>query len=570
VRNFRDIHAKRIHEVTSGIVPAGTPEKLAIARCVRDHEREQSDPSWPYRFDMERAIKPCRFISRLKFVSDSIVTKSGEPFVLRDDQIWHLMEIFGWVNKETGDRRFRRAFLMTPRGNGKTTEESGLCLFMVSKETGGAQILCAASMKDQARYVLDPAREMALQDKQLCKIFNLEVTANTIRQLHTGNIFKSLSATATSIEGSAPNFFCLDELHAARGRRLHDAADSGMAKKRNSLFICITTAGDRNDGVANEKFDHTLAVLKQEATDESFFGVIHTCDESVRWDTEEAWRQANPGYGISVDPVALESEANRAKQVPGLRAVFRSRHLNQWIINDDRRPFMDAMKIARCYVADLKEQEGADAEVAGDTASTEDLTACVIAQPFVKNDQLWVNAFCKCWLPQTTFEETDNALYQKCVETGELVLTTRSATTDYSKIEEHILEAFFRLNVRHVSFDPSQASYLMTRLTEATASPDLLVAVAQNAKNMTSGMRLLQELVADGRLRTNSSLLIWALKNLRMEIHGSTLMQPRRPVERSQKIDPAIALVMCLSRIAATPPDLSYILPPKTPIKVGN
>jgi phage terminase large subunit-like protein len=477
VRDFHDIHAKRIHEVTSGIVLAGSLEKLAVARCVRDHEREQSDPSWPYRFDLKKAIAPCSFISKLKFVSDSITTKAREPFFLREDQVWHLMEIFGWVHKDTGDRRFRRAYICIPRGNGKSTEQSGICLFLVSTETGGAQILCAASQREQARYVLDPAREMALQDKQLCRIRNLEVTANTIRQLHTGNIFKSLSSTATSIEGSAPNFFCLDELHAARGRRLHDAADSGMAKKRNSLFICITTAGDKHDGIASEKDDHTIAILKQEATDETFFGLIHTCDESVRWDTPLAWKQANPGYGISVDPVALESEVNRAKQVPGLRAVFRSRHLNQWIINDDQRPFMDAMKIARCYVAGLKEEEGADAEVSGDTASTEDLTACVIAQPTIENEQLWVNAFCTCWLPEKTFLEHDNALYAKAVETGELVLTTRSNTTDYSKIEEHILDAFFRFNVRNICFDPSQASYLITRLTEATGKPELLVAV---------------------------------------------------------------------------------------------
>jgi|HubBroStandDraft_1064217.scaffolds.fasta_scaffold1101825_2 phage terminase large subunit-like protein len=87
---------------------------------------------------------------------------------------------------------------------------------------------------------------------------------------------------------------------------------------------------------------------------------------------------------------------------------------------------------------------------------------------------------------------------------------------------------------------------------------------------MTPGLRLLQELVADGRLRTNSSLLIWALKNLRMATYGSSLMQPKRPTERSQKIDPAIALILCLNRIATQPADMSFILPPKNPIRVGN
>jgi phage terminase large subunit-like protein len=192
--------------------------------------------------------------------------------------------------------------------------------------------------------------------------------------------------------------------------------------------------------------------------------------------------------------------------------------------------------------------------MACDLASSEDMCAVVHAHPRMVDEKLHVDAFCKCWLPEATFKESQNAAYTRWVETGELVITGGN-TTHYKDIETYLLETFFKYDVRSISFDPMQATYLITRLTEATGQPDLILSIGQSAKNMTTGMNLLQELVADGRLKTNSSLLIWCLKNLRARIVGSSMIQPVRPRTRSLKIDAAVALVMSLTRIAATPTD---------------
>jgi phage terminase large subunit-like protein len=561
VKDWLKIANNYVHDVQSGAVPACQHVKLACERTHRDHARE-NDANWPYKFDVSQAVAPCNFISNLKFASDAISTKAGEPFVLRDDQVWHLTEIFGWVCKDNGDRRFRRAFIEIPRGNGKTHEQAAIALFIVATETGGAQILCAASLKEQARLAFDASQNMARKDKALRDVCNLEVTANTIRQRHTGNVLKPLSAIATSVEGLSPQYVCLDELHAVRGRNLHDALDSGCAKKRNSLFICITTAGDNDAGVAYEVHQYTERVLRGEATDETFFGVIYTVDPDDHWTDPLAWRKANPGAGISVDMRALESECNRAKQVPGMRAVFRSRHLNEWIQLDSERPFMEERKITRCFGADLKPEEGSLCHEGADLASTEDLTVVVNLHPRMIEKKLHVDAFCKAFLPESTFKETNNAAYQTYVENGELEITPGN-TTDYARVEDWILDSYFKYDLKSVSFDPLQSNYLVTRLQQATANNDFVVSVPQSAKHMTPGMNLLSELVADGRLHTNSSLLIWCLKNLRARRVGSSMIQPVRPNQRGLKIDAAVALVMALSRIAANP-DEDYPYMPKS------
>jgi phage terminase large subunit-like protein len=66
-------------------------------------------------------------------------------------------------------------------------------------------------------------------------------------------------------------------------------------------------------------------------------------------------------------------------------------------------------------------------------------------------------------------------------------------------------------------------------------------------------MNLLQEIVADGRLHTNSAVLLWCLGNLRAQHGGLHFTWPVRPKDRQLKIDAAVALVMALKSIVACP-----------------
>ena len=86
----------------------------------------------------------------------------------------------------------------------------------------------------------------------------------------------------------------------------------------------------------------------------------------------------------------------------------------------------------------------------------------------------------------------------------------------------------------------------------------VLLEVAQSAKYLTPGVLELQEAVADGRLHTNSKILIWALGNLRVKTVGAKMMQPARPDDRSKKIDAAVAAIMALRSLALKPLDEDF------------
>ena len=57
------------------------------------------------------------------------------------------------------------------------------------------------------------------------------------------------------------------------------ALDTGTSKRKNGLFVAITTAGDNDAGIGKEVHDYTEQVLTGGVDDESHFGMIFTIDD---------------------------------------------------------------------------------------------------------------------------------------------------------------------------------------------------------------------------------------------------------------------------------------------------
>src|SRR6266851_655409 len=76
-----------IQDVLNGVVPACEFTKRACERQLKDLKK-QSDPSWPYRFDSDKAERVCFFIEQSphikgkKFANTSIHLEGWQCFVL--------------------------------------------------------------------------------------------------------------------------------------------------------------------------------------------------------------------------------------------------------------------------------------------------------------------------------------------------------------------------------------------------------------------------------------------------------------------------------------------------------
>jgi phage terminase large subunit-like protein len=549
--NWVNIGRRYARDVIEGHVPACEWVKLACRRSERDFERFAA-PGALYRFDQGKANAVCGFISSLRHVQDSIATKAGDLFQPLPWQVWQLTNLFGYVWTDNGKQRFGRAYTEQGRGGGKTTLAAGIVLYRTfAAGVHGAQATCAASLRDQARLVLDTSRKMVLQDDTLRESLGLEVTANAILQPRTNSKLWALSAKALSAEGLSIDVGVLDEVHAQRGRALHDTLASGAAKKENSLFYMVTTAGDDSSGVAFEIHSFLEKLLTGEAEDDSYFCMMSTIDPGDDWQTPEAWRKANPSLGICIDERTLAEECKRAQQIPGARANFRTKHLCEWIQNGGDAPFLDDRAVKKCYDPDLDEKpfEGQAAASAADLASRLDLCSAYRIHSRRIDKKIHHYAFGRNWLPEA--QRTANVSYPAWEQRGELVLTV-GTTTDQDVIEAYLINQMEKYQLRDISFDPIQSSMLMNHLEKKGGK---MIEVPQSAKYLTPGLLELQEAVVAGRFHTNSQILIWCLGNLRVRTVGTNMLQPVRPADRSLKIDAAVAVIMALRSVAGTPLD---------------
>jgi phage terminase large subunit-like protein len=484
-----------------------------------------------YSFDAEKANDICNFSATLRHVQDSITTRA-----------------------DTGRLRFSRCYSEMGRGNGKSFLSSGVVLYKSFADgTYGSQAICAASLRDQARIVLDTARQMVIKDEQLRKSLGLEVTAHTIIQPQTNSKLWALPARASTAEGLAINVGILDELHLQRGRSLYDTLSTGCTKKDDSLLFLVTTAGNDEAGIAYELHSFLERVLTRENEDESFFVAMYGIDPDDDWHNLSSWQKANPSWGVSISPRALEEEFQRAKQIPGARANFRIKHLSEWIANGGDVPFLDASAIKRCYDADLDESQfdGKPAVAAADLASRLDMCSYVRLHSRRIDKKINHYVFCKNWLPESQRDAT--VAYANWIERSELVITP-GQVTDQDAIEEFIAGEMEKCTIRDFGFDPIQSSMLLAHLMKRGLAA---VEIMQSAKILTPGVHELQDAVMGGRLHTNSQILIWALGNLRVRSVGSSMLQPCRPADRALKIDAAVALIMALCSISTLPLDES-------------
>jgi phage terminase large subunit-like protein len=541
-------------DVLAGKIPACEWVKLCVKRAT-DDRLKQTQEGFPFQFDNAKAERVCKFISLLTHIQGP---KAGERITLESWQCFVLTEIFGWQWKATGMRRYRRAYLEVPKGNGKTILASGIALYLMAADNeGGADVIATASSYEQARLCLDTARNICLKDRVLQSKFGLEVLAHKIVQPKSVSKLRGLPAKGSATEGTSVHGAVLDELHLAKTRAVYDSLRTAASKRPQALLFCITTAGNDTSGVCFEVHTHVEELLAGKRVDESFWGCIWTIDDGDDWRVESSWRKANPNWGVSVDAQGLREEFGRALQLASMEEGAKQKHLCLWSGSFGEIPFLPLEKVRPCYDANLKDDMEGEVALGMDLASRLDLTAVVRIHAKRVNDALHYYAFCKAWLPADTILRSKNASYQGWLSGGYLTETPGSIV-DLSYVEDQVSEVLGKYRVRNIIFDPLQSNLLVTRLQKNKPEhKDVWVEMTQSGKYFTPGMLLLEELIADGRFHTNSPLLMWCLANLRCKKGVTNLLFPTRPKDETQKIDAGVATIMALTACSNTPLDES-------------
>ena len=250
-----------------------------------------------YIFDETKGTRPIRFIE--KFCRHSKGKWAGKPIELELFQKAFIEALFGFVDEETGLRKYKKAVFLVGRKNGKSTLDSGLGNFMLTQDgENGSEVYALAVKKEQAKIVWEEAKRMVKQSPDLAKRVRTLVTGMYYDK--TNSTFKALASESNSLDGLNTHFCICDEIHAWKDKNLLDVMYDSMSAREQPLLLETSTMGTVRESVFDNEYEYCSQIIEgydglKDFVDETILPVIYELDSPIEWQDEKKWYKANPG-----------------------------------------------------------------------------------------------------------------------------------------------------------------------------------------------------------------------------------------------------------------------------------
>ena len=448
-----------------------------------------------------------------------------------------------FTQRADGLRQYRTCLLMLPRKNGKSEMAAALAVYflMFDGEIGG-EVYSAASDKDQAALVFNVAAEMIRNDPELLAQCDIIDSQKRIVHRPSGSFYRAISAEAYSKHGFNASVVIYDELHAAPNRELYDVLSTSQGARLQPYMIVITTAGYDRKSILWELYEHGQKVLAKPEMDPTFLPILFEAPRDADWLDEAVWHLANPALGDFRSLEEMRIAAARAKAIPAQENTFRRLYLNQWTEQAERWLPMREWDACRQDGADLR---GKRCFIGMDLSSTRDLTALVAVFP--DGDCFDVRA--AFFVPKENTaerERQDHVPYAQWIREGH-IFTTPGNVVDYEAVRRKINEWAHIYDVESVTFDPWNATHLVTLLSEQDGFK--CVSMRQGFASLSAPTKSLEKAILSRQLRHDGHpVLSWCISNCAVEQDPAGNLKLSKK-ESTEKIDGAYALVMAKDQL---------------------
>jgi phage terminase large subunit-like protein len=528
--------------VVSGRKLACELERLACQRFYADLERDSD-----YVFSQDQAVRFIEFTQLLKHVKGKWASKR-QPLVLEPWQKFIHANLYGWVHKETGLRRFRLAYIKAPRKSGKTFGVAvpiSLYMFTADNEHG-AEVYCGANSESQAWEVFRPAKQLCEGTPNLRKTFLIQVNARSM-EARLGARFQPVIGKPG--DGASPSCAIHDEYHEATDPSQFDTMATGMGAREQPLQVVITTAGTNIESPCFQLEREIERVLRGEVENDEVFGMIYGIDKDDDWTTEEALIKANPNYGVSVSAEFLKAAQKYAIQNSSKQNAFKTKHLNVWCWA--RSAFFNAQKWQELGDTSLKMEDfkGDECFVGLDLAKIHDISSIVTVFRRFQDGQLHYYVFSKNYLPEDTIASDERPelkeRYSRWYIDGHL-LAGGESEMDLSLISgEVIAMQQDGYNIQEIPHDPHLGFLIAKELAESGLVP---VEMKQHGSYLGPGMREIEAAIAAGRIHHDGNPVTnWCIGNVQGKEFSNGGLMPAKE-NASSKIDAATGLIMAVAR----------------------
>lgn len=480
---------------------------------------------------------------------------AGQSF---DPDCWqvayYLAPVFGWVapSKDSGElaRIITTAWVELPRKNGKTTTASGTGIYLTGADgEPGAQVVCAATSKDQAKFAFDPMKQIVRGSPALGKHF--EPFQSKIVHKASESVFEPVANVGDAQHGRDLHGGIVDEVHLHKTNDLIEAIETGTGSRIQPLILFITTAdaGKRHTPY-DEKRTRIEKLARGTLKDPTTYGVIFAAEPSDDPFVEATWKKANPGYGVSPTKRFMASAATKAKDSPAELASFQRLHLG--LRTKQQFKYLELEPWDRnASMVDPIRLKGRQCFGGLDLGSTSDLTA--LAWVFPDGDAF--DVLLRCWAPEDSIEALDERTARAAsvwVKQGWLT-TTPGNVTDYDFIEAQIGRDRDEFLVQEIAYDRWNAQQLVNNLINDGAP---MVTMGQGFASMSAPTKDLQRLILTGTEKKpvirhgGNPLLRWMVDNFAVAMDPAGNVKPDK-ANAGDKIDGVVALIMALSRAVA-------------------
>lgn len=511
------------HDCISGVIPSGKKHVWACERFLRDLERIGT-PEFPYIWDEQRADKIVKWFALLKHTKGAL---AGTPIILTPWQKFRECQIYGWIHRETGRRRFRKAFTEVARKNAKSQMEAGEALYELgitsSQNHEVNEIYTAGVKRDQSKIVFDEC-DLMTKGTLIRSKFNFK--RDCIEHLKTGSFIKALSKEdGKSGDGTNPAFLIIDEYHQHPTTDFYDLALGSNTKE--PLLSIITTAGkDLTYPCYTQEYDYCSKLLDPsvDVHNDEYFVDICEADPGDDIGSEDTWKKANPIRGYFAEGLQkIKGDYEVAKQIPEKMIAFLTKVLNMWVQAKDNG-YMDMAKWKACEVKELPiDVTGRPVYVGFDVSSKIDLTSVAFIIPYQSTDLdaqgnpvvkyvMWTHSFIPTADKLREHIIKDKMPYDAWERLGYLTLTN-TPIVDQNFVMKYILDECekYNLDIQCLCFDPANASKLMTDLSDQGYTVEEVFQSHKSLNESTQGFR--EQVFAGNVAYTHNQLLNYAMSN---------------------------------------------------------
>lgn len=407
-KSYKDIAIKYADDAISGKIIIGDDVVEACKRFKEDLERDDLEFRTK-EADAAVSIMEGMFVHRKGEAPDG-TPLLGKPFILEPFEIFITYNLLGFYYKGTEERRFKEAFIMLARKNGKTSYIAALAfaVAIIQRRSGSTVYVVAAALKqalESFNFIIFSLKYKKIIDDFTVKDNSFEHSIKYEFKKNgrpDGTIDIQIMASNPDAQDSFNcNFAIADEVAAYKKPAQYNRFKEAMKAYTNKLMIGITTAGDNINSFGHDRMEYAVKVARGIVKDDSLFSFVARADQDEKGDVDYTnpiqHQKANPNYGVTIRPADILQEALQAQNDPRQRKDFLSRSLNIYTAALKAWFDLEEFKLSdRRYKWTIEELSKLKIKWYGgaDLSRMHDLTAAALFGTYEGVDIIITHAFC--------------------------------------------------------------------------------------------------------------------------------------------------------------------------------